>query len=513
MDIKDNQVGGKYDRQLRLWSSNGQQKLSESHVAMINISIAGTELLKNLVLPGVGHITIIDDSLVNEIDISGNFFLNVENLGNSKAKSIAALLNELNEDVEISCVESINNQQWEKFDCVVSCSKPSQSIVDLLWSINTPLLVIDSCGFYGYLKLSFKEISIIETHDNNLEDLRIDNPWEQLKQYVDSIDIDSLDASGFAALPYNILLIKLVDKYRVTEGNQRPTPRIIRDMLTKFKYKEELNVIEASKRATIVLKDSSELPDMLKVIFGKTRGLKIAKDTSLFWVACKALVEFYDKYKVLPLSGVLPDMESGSQQYNSLRNLYIEKNLRDKEWIKTVINSYGREVDDQWLSIFVKNCKYMAFIEGSKESLSLNMWSSVIENNWQIEENLQKLSIYFAFLAMERFNIQHNRPPYLADEDEKVLNALSITDLCLLSDIGGLPKNFDDILNEMFPTILKRTIKEICRAEGKELHNISAIIGGIGAQEVIKIITNQYIPIDNTLVYDGITNGGYTFKI
>lgn len=43
----------KYDRQLRLWSANGQSALESSHLLLINATATGTEILKNLVLPGI----------------------------------------------------------------------------------------------------------------------------------------------------------------------------------------------------------------------------------------------------------------------------------------------------------------------------------------------------------------------------------------------------------------------------------------------------------------------------
>jgi amyloid beta precursor protein binding protein 1 len=49
-----------------------------------------------------------------------------------------------------------------------------------------------------------------------------------------------------------------------------------------------------------------------------------------------------------------------------------------------------------------------------------------------------------------------------------------------------------------------QAVEEVARAEGGELHNISALTGGMVAQEVIKVITKQYIPIDNTCIFDGI---------
>lgn len=48
--------------------------------------------------------------------------------------------------------------------------------------------------------------------------------------------------------------------------------------------------------------------------------------------------------------------------------------------------------------------------------------------------------------------------------------------------------------------------QEVARAGGGELHNISALTGGMVAQEAIKIITKQYIPIDNTCIFDGISS-------
>lgn len=48
--------------------------------------------------------------------------------------------------------------------------------------------------------------------------------------------------------------------------------------------------------------------------------------------------------------------------------------------------------------------------------------------------------------------------------------------------------------------------KEIARAGGGELHNTSALTGGMVAQEIIKIITKQYVPIDNTCIFDGISS-------
>jgi len=53
---------------------------------------------------------------------------------------------------------------------------------------------------------------------------------------------------------------------------------------------------------------------------------------------------------------------------------------------------------------------------------------------------------------------------------------------------------------------ISQVAEEVARAKGGELHNISALAGGMISQEIIKIITKQYIPIDNTCIFDGIVS-------
>jgi len=38
------------------------------------------------------------------------------------------------------------------------------------------------------------------------------------------------------------------------------------------------------------------------------------------------------------------------------------------------------------------------------------------------------------------------------------------------------------------------------RAGAAEMHNVAALQGGIISQEIIKIITHQYIPMNNTCI-------------
>lgn len=45
----------------------------------------------------------------------------------------------------------------------------------------------------------------------------------------------------------------------------------------------------------------------------------------------------------------------------------------------------------------------------------------------------------------------------------------------------------------------------MCRFGGGEVHSVAAFMGGIAAQEVIKLVTHQFVPICQPLIYNAIT--------
>ena len=99
----------KYDRQLRLWAAAGQQALEESHILLLNDGpgVVGIETLKNLVLPGIGNFTIVDERNVEEEDLGVNFFLSEESLGRSRAEETCRYLRELNPEVNGHAIQGV----------------------------------------------------------------------------------------------------------------------------------------------------------------------------------------------------------------------------------------------------------------------------------------------------------------------------------------------------------------------------------------------------------------------
>lgn len=94
--------------------------------------------------------------------------------------------------------------------------------------------------------------------------------------------------------------------------------------------------------------------------------------------------------------------------------------------------------------------------------------------------------------ACDIFHSRRGRYPESGDLDTVDLRGIMNQ---FLQDIG-LPQAAALIPDEL--------VSEMCRYSGTQLHSISAIVGGIAAQEIIKIVTRQRVPLKNTLIFNGI---------
>jgi amyloid beta precursor protein binding protein 1 len=85
-----------------------------SHILLINSDAVGTETLKNLVLPGVGKFTILDNKVLSAQDASANFFLPEKDIGRFRADVARDSLCEMNPDVQGFSLISSLEMELEK---------------------------------------------------------------------------------------------------------------------------------------------------------------------------------------------------------------------------------------------------------------------------------------------------------------------------------------------------------------------------------------------------------------
>jgi hypothetical protein len=135
----------------RLWGDHGQEALGNARVCLLTAGPLGSETLKNLVLPGVGAFTIVDDAKVVEADLGNNFFVTEESVGQSRAKVVCELLQEMNADVKGEWRDDIartilteDPSFFTGFTAVIATDLDEATLLPLgalLWENKIPLLV------------------------------------------------------------------------------------------------------------------------------------------------------------------------------------------------------------------------------------------------------------------------------------------------------------------------------------------------------------------------------------
>jgi hypothetical protein len=102
-------------------------------------------------------------------------------------------------------------------------------------------------------------------------------------------------------------------------------------------------------------------------------------------------------------------------------------------------------------------------------------------------------------------------------EDDEVILWQELRELATASGVSvGLDAGNDamDIGNEQFAAVVtQKHAAELVRYGGCQLHSLSAFIGGVAAQEIVKILTHQYIPLNCCFVYNGIASSAATYSL
>ncbi|KRZ50369.1 Nedd8-activating enzyme E1 regulatory subunit [Trichinella nativa] len=464
----------RYDRQLRLWGDHGQNKLELANVCLLNATITGCEILKSLVLPGIGSFTIFDGDVVHLDDGSSNYFINATSHGEYKAKLACESLNEFNPDVigryVAECPKRIfatNRAAFDGFSLVIGTAlgeKFALELSDRLWHHGIPLIVCKTNGLVGMIRLVVKEHCIFQSHQEfPIPDLMLDYATPELHEYVESIDFSSLTHAELKHMPNLIWIIKALHCWRLEIGDPNAFP-------SSF---PENCVIKMPYHVSQVLKDPS--------------AQHVNHESGTFWILAHALNQFVNNEGAgrLPMSGVLPDMESDTNRFVTLQKIFAKQADKDA----AIVHGYVE-----------KTVEALAISHRQNHFKSAEM--KVMRN--ELQASGRHFSWYVLLRAVDRFHAENDRYPGSGTTQQQ-----------FDWDKGELGKIVDSILESYdLPKLIKSSsVDEICRYGGVELHCTASVIAGMAAHEAVKLLTGQYVPLVNTFVYDGIGNDGRAFEL
>ncbi|KAG8387042.1 hypothetical protein BUALT_Bualt03G0211900 [Buddleja alternifolia] len=497
----------KYDRQLRIWGEQGQTALEKSSICLLNCGPTGSETLKNLVLGGVGSITVVDGSKVEFGDLGNNFMVDESSVGESKAKTVCAFLQELNDAAKAKFIEEYpevlidsNPSFFSQFTLVIATQLVEDSMVKLdriCRAANVMLIFARSYGLTGFVRISVKEHAVIESKpDHFLDDLRLNNPWPELKSFAESIDWDTSDPVIHKHTPYVVILIKMVEEWAKTHNGNLPSTREekkdFKDLIkAKMIASDEDNYKEAIEASFKVFAPQGISSDLKQII--NDSCAEVNSNSSDFWVLVAALKEFIGNEGggEAPLEGSIPDMTSSTELYVNLQKIYQAKAEADchemEQLVRKILKDIGRDPDSISKATIKSFCKNARKLKVCRYRLIEDEYNSPVQQELQKyltdEDYSIAVGFYILLRAVDRFAANYNSFPGQFDgEMDEEISRLKTTAVTLLSDLGCNGSTLtEDLINEM------------CRYGAAELHAVAAFIGGIASQEVIKVDRAYYI--------------------
>ncbi|XP_034926042.1 SUMO-activating enzyme subunit 1A [Populus alba] len=233
-----------YDRQIRVWGADAQRRLSKSHILVYGMKGTITEFCKNIVLAGVGSLTLVDDRAVTEEALSANFLMPPDENACS-GKTLAELcrdsLNEFNPMVRVSVekgdLASFGVEFFDKFDVVVIsfCSLATKKLINercRKLSKRVSFYTVDCrdcCGeiFVDLQKYNYAMKRVDATAECELQypsfQEAISVPWRSLPRKVSKL----------------YFAMRVIERFEEDEG-RKPGEICIEDLPAVLKLKKEL---------------------------------------------------------------------------------------------------------------------------------------------------------------------------------------------------------------------------------------------------------------------------------
>ena len=173
-----------YDRQKRIkgWD---QKKISNASVMVIGAGATGNEVVKNLVLTGIGKIILIDFDFINVSNLNRCVLFNIKSAEKKeyKADVVKEACKDLNPDVEIVALkEDLNDIDKKYYQCDVICScvdnvEARIQANNYAFYYNVPFVDSGIDEFYGSVQAVYSGVSETACLQCGISNVDLDLMW------------------------------------------------------------------------------------------------------------------------------------------------------------------------------------------------------------------------------------------------------------------------------------------------------------------------------------------------
>ncbi len=506
---------GKYDRQIRVWGKHGQDALFSARVCVLSCHPALLECVKNLALAGIKSITIVDNAKITADDKKYNYFVgnnHKETLcGAAAVRTLSAMNSEVTVDWLNEDPEEYGLALTGGFDLVLyEALSPLEAVLGT-GTRSMVSIAVETAGLFGYIRPFARHHVVLEPNEERPASLHLSTVWPELEEYLASFSLDRDDEAAYIHTPAVVFLYQVLTEFTAKHGrapgygDRKECVSMVERYYVKF---NEMNIDEAKSMVnTQLLAPAPAPPAVLSdpIVAGLVHSAHTFivhphnKRESLFWLFAAALRVFIERHGHLPVSSRIPDMTCSTEAFVKLQAIYTAKakadchELRDtmlkvatgcpeQQTVQTVVD----DVDDSVLALLTRNAADIALVSFPPAiHTRLDDMPTVVSDMPAVGQ------VAVMFSAARRFIDAHGRVP-VSDADIQPLQA--IIDEMLTPAAFGTDTAFRPPLT---------MVTSFARSGFSAMGATCAFIGGIAAQEAVKLLTGQFIPISGELMHYG----------
>ena len=208
---------------------------------------------------------------------------------------------------------------------------------------------------------------------------------------------------------------------------------------------------------------------------------------------------------LLPLRGTIPDMKSSSDMYMQLQRIYQAQARADMEaltghvcQVLANLNKPSSTVTEVEIKHLCHNSTFLRVVRC--HSLANEYSEPNISELYQLGNPDSELVYYVLLRAADQFYSLFKTYPGCGDSS-------------IAADVSQLKSILTSLLQNwglVDVSIGDEHVTEFCRYGAAELLSMASYVGGVISQEVIKILTHQYVPLCNTYLYNAATCSSLT---
>ncbi len=137
----------------------------------------------------------------------------------------------------------------------------NNELINIASKLNLRVIIAKTFGLISYIRLyeNYHANMNLRLLDNPINDLRIVNPWPELKEYCQKFNFEEMENIKHSHIPYIVILIQALDKYKemVIVFNSSITEAIL--IQIRVLIKKHIRIYSSKWREQLMMKRKKTL--------------------------------------------------------------------------------------------------------------------------------------------------------------------------------------------------------------------------------------------------------------